>query len=34
MNKKVLIGVCIGAGVLLAGLLIAVLCTGGFTNPF
>lgn len=34
MNKKVLIGICIGMGVLLVGLVIAVLCTGGFTSPF
>lgn len=34
MNKKVLIGICIGMGVLLVGLVVAVLCTGGFTSPF
>lgn len=34
MNKKVLIGVCAGMGVLLVCLVIAVLATGGFTSPF
>lgn len=34
MNKKVLVGVGVGMGVLLVGLVIAVIATGGFTNPF
>lgn len=34
MNKKVLIGVGVGMGVIVVGLVIAVLATGGFTSPF
>lgn len=34
MNKKTLFIIMGVAGVLLLGMIIAVLCTGGFTSPF
>lgn len=34
MNKKTMY-ICLGAGaILVVGLIIAVICTGGFTSPF
>lgn len=34
MNKKTLFIIMGVAAVILVGLLIAVMCTGGFTSPF
>lgn len=34
MNKKTLFIITGVAGIILVGLVVAVLCTGGFTSPF